>query len=165
MRKPAAAISSAAFFVVAPGTFVGLGPWLITRWDLPDPVSAWRLALGAVLVVAGLVPPVHAFVEFVRAGGTPMPVAPTERLVVTGFNRFIRNPMYAGLITAILGQAVLLASVWLVVYAVIAWAVTASFVRWYEEPTLVRTYGQHYEAYRGNVPAWIPRLTPWTPPA
>ncbi|BBY42072.1 methyltransferase family protein [Mycolicibacterium celeriflavum] len=165
MRKPAAAISSAAFFVVAPGTFVGLGPWLITRWDLPDPVSAWRLALGAVLVVAGLVPPVHAFVEFVRAGGTPMPVAPTERLVVTGFNRFIRNPMYAGLITAILGQAVLFASVWLVVYAVIAWAVTASFVRWYEEPTLVRTYGQQYEAYRGNVPAWIPRLTPWTPPA
>lgn len=165
MRKPAAAISSAAFFVVAPGTFVGLGPWLITRWDLPDPVSAWRLALGAVLVVAGLVPPVHAFVEFVRAGGTPMPVAPTERLVVTGFNRFIRNPMYAGLITAILGQAVLFASVWLVVYAVIAWAVTASFVRWYEEPTLVRTYGQKYEAYRGNVPAWIPRLTPWTPPA
>lgn len=94
-----------------------------------------------------------------------MPVAPTERLVVTGFNRFIRNPMYAGLITAILGQAVLFASVWLVVYAVIAWAVTASFVRWYEEPTLVRTYGQQYEAYRGNVPAWIPRLTPWTPPA
>ncbi|WP_286137336.1 isoprenylcysteine carboxylmethyltransferase family protein [Mycobacterium sp. IS-3022] len=123
------------------------------------------MALGGVLIVVGLIPPIHAFIEFVRAGGTPMPVAPTERLVVTGFNRFVRNPMYAGLITAILGQAVLFASMWLVVYAAIAWAVTASFVRWYEEPTLVRTYGQQYETYRDNVPAWLPRLTPWTPRA
>ncbi|KUH83890.1 MULTISPECIES: isoprenylcysteine carboxylmethyltransferase family protein [unclassified Mycobacterium] len=163
MRIGTAALASAAFFVVAPGSFVGLGPWLITRWDLPDPVSPWRVALGGVMIVVGLIPPIHAFVEFVRAGGTPMPVAPTERLVVTGFNRFVRNPMYAGLITAILGQAVLFANMWLVVYAAIAWAVTASFVRWYEEPTLVRTYGQQYETYRDNVSAWLPRLTPWTP--
>ena len=50
-----------------------------------------------------------------------MPIAPTERLVVTGFNQFVRNPMYAGLLTAILGQALLFDSIWLVVYAVIGW--------------------------------------------
>ena len=43
-----------------------------------------------------------------------MPIAPTERLVVTGFNRFVRNPMYVGLLTAILGQALLFDSLWLV---------------------------------------------------
>ncbi|KUI37736.1 hypothetical protein AU197_08245 [Mycobacterium sp. IS-1590] len=48
------------------------------------------MVVGGILVVLGLIPPVHAFVEFARAGGTPMPVAPTERLVVTGFNRFVR---------------------------------------------------------------------------
>ena len=94
-----------------------------------------------------------------------MPVAPTERLVVTGFNRFVRNPMYVGLLTAILGQAVLFDSLWLVVYAAIGWAITATFVHFYEEPTLVRTYGEQYETYRENVRAWLPRLTPWTPPA
>jgi protein-S-isoprenylcysteine O-methyltransferase Ste14 len=93
-----------------------------------------------------------------------MPIAPTERLVVTGFNRFVRNPMYVGLLTVIIGQALLFNSIWLVVYALIGWIVTASFVRWYEEPTLVRTYGGHYEEYRRNVPAWTPRLTPWKPP-
>jgi len=65
------------------------------------------------------------------------------------------------LLTAILGQALLFDSLWLVLYAVIGWIATASFVHWYEEPTLVRTYGEQYEEYRRNVPAWTPRLTPW----
>ena len=163
MRTSTAAVGSAAFFVAAPGTFVGRGPWFITGWEIPGSRPTLRVVLGVVLIVVGLIPPVHAFIEFVRAGGTPMPIAPTERLVVTGFNRFVRNPMYVGLLTAILGQAVLFDSIWLVVYAVIGWIVTASFVRWYEEPTLVRTYGERYEEYRRNVPAWTPRLTPWKP--
>ena len=163
MRTSTAALGSAAFFVVAPGTVVGLGPWLITNWEIPESSPTLRVVLGVVLIVLGLIPPVHAFVQFVKAGGTPMPLAPTERLVVTGFNRFVRNPMYAGLLTAILGQALLFDSIWLVVYAVIGWIVTALFVRWYEEPTLVQTYGEQYDEYRRNVPAWSPRLTPWKP--
>ena len=164
MRTWTAAVGSAAFFVVAPGTVAGLGPWLITHWEIPGSSPPARVILGVVLIVLGLIPPVHAFTQFAEAGGTPMPVAPTERLVVTGFNRFVRNPMYAGLITVILGQALLFDSPWLVLYAVIGWIVTASFVHWYEEPTLVGEYGEQYEEYRRNVPAWTPRLTPWSPP-
>jgi protein-S-isoprenylcysteine O-methyltransferase Ste14 len=163
VRTSTAAIGSAAFFVVAPGTFVGLGPWLITHWEIPGSSPPIRVIVGGALTVLGLIPPAHAFIQFAKAGGTPMPVAPTERLVITGFNRFVRNPMYVGLLTAILGQALLFYSPWLVLYAVIGWIVTASFVRWYEEPTLVRTYGEQYEQYRRHVPAWTPRLTPWHP--
>jgi len=148
---------------VAPGTFVGLGPWLITRWEIPGSSPPLRLVLGVVLIVLGLIPPVHAFIQFAKAGGTPMPAAPPQRLVVTGFNRFVRNPMYVGLLTAILGQALLFDSLPLVLYAVIGWVTTASFVHWYEEPTLLRTFGEQYEEYRRNVPAWTPRLTPWNP--
>jgi protein-S-isoprenylcysteine O-methyltransferase Ste14 len=164
VRTWTAAVGSAAFFVVAPGTVAGLGPWLITHWEIPGSSPPMRVMLGVVLIVLGLIPPVHAFTQFVKAGGTPMPVAPTERLVVTGFNRFVRNPMYAGLITVILGQALLFDSPWLVLYAVIGWIVTASFVHWYEEPTLAGECGEQYEEYRRNVPAWTPRLTPWIPP-
>ncbi len=162
MRKPVAAVLSAGFFVVAPGTVAGLVPWWITHWQFESPLPV--RVIGAVLVVVGLVPPVSAFVEFVRAGGTPIPVAPTRRLVVSGFNRYVRNPMYAGLVLAIVGQALLFGSPWLLVYAAAAWAVPAAFVHWYEEPTLVRTYGTEYEEYRRAVPAWLPRLRPWTPP-
>jgi protein-S-isoprenylcysteine O-methyltransferase Ste14 len=161
VRITTAALGSAAFFVAAPGTFAGLGPWLITRWEVPAGSPTWRVGLGVALIVLGVIPPVHAFAEFARAGGTPMPLAPTERLVVTGFNRFVRNPMYLGLVVAILGQALLFGSLALVLYAAIGWVITASFVRLYEEPTLRRTYGRQYEEYCRNVRAWIPRMTPW----
>jgi protein-S-isoprenylcysteine O-methyltransferase Ste14 len=163
MKTSRAAVASAAFFVAAPGTVVGLIPWLITRWEIADSTPTWQAAVGAALIVVGLIPPAHAFVQFVKAGGTPIPIAPTQRLVVTGFNRYVRNPMYVGLIVAILGQALLFSSVGLVVYAAIVWTITASFVRWYEEPTLVHEYGDEYEDYRHNVRAWLPRLRPWTP--
>jgi protein-S-isoprenylcysteine O-methyltransferase Ste14 len=111
-----------------------------------------------VLICVGLVPPVHAFVEFTKAGGTPAPVAPPDRLVVSGFNRYVRNPMYVGLILVVLGQALLFGKLSLLVYAVVMWAVTAIFVHWYEEPTLAGRYGAEYDAYRKAVPAWWPRI-------
>ena len=165
MRVSTAAVGSAAFFVVAPGTVVGIIPWLITRWGMPDLGGLWPLAqtVGVLLIVMGLVPLVSAFVQFAKAGGTPMPLAPTQRLVVTGFNRFVRNPMYVGLILVILGQALLFASSGLVAYAAVVWIMTASFVHWYEEPSLELRYGAEYDAYRENVRAWIPRARPWTP--
>jgi protein-S-isoprenylcysteine O-methyltransferase Ste14 len=163
MQRSAAAVASAAFFVVAPGTVVGLIPWLITRWEIPGSTPIWRIVLGVLLIVAGLILPVHAFVQFVKAGGTPMPIAPTQRLVVCGFNRYVRNPMYLGLLVVILGEALLFGSWALLVYAAVLWVITASFVRWYEEPTLLREYDGEYEAYRRNVHAWLPRWHPWTP--
>ncbi|MGE5694929.1 MAG: methyltransferase family protein [Candidatus Sericytochromatia bacterium] len=159
MKLSTAAVGSAAFFLVAPGTVVGVIPWLITRWHMSD--SLWQNAIGALLVVAGLIPLVFAFTEFAKAHGTPMPLAPPDRLVVAGFNRYVRNPMYVGLLVAILGQALLFGSVGLVIYAAVVWVATALFVRWYEEPNLSRRYGGDYETYRRHVPAWIPRLRPW----
>ncbi|MGH3561860.1 MAG: methyltransferase family protein [Mycobacterium sp.] len=165
MRTSTAAVGSAAFFIVAPGTVVGLIPWLITHWEFHQPLPHWVIAqvTGVLLICVGLVPPVSAFVEFVKAGGTPMPIAPPQRLVVSGFNRYIRNPMYFGLLLAIIGQALLFGSLGLLIYAVLVWAMPAAFVRWYEEPTLTRQFGADYQAYRQAVPAWWPRLRPWTP--
>lgn len=165
MRRSTAAIGTAAFFVVAPGTFAGLVPWLITGWEMREPLPYWAAAraVGVVLIVVGIVPTVHAFAQFARAGGTPMPLAPTQHLVVTGFNRYVRNPMYVGLLAVIAGQALLLGRLGLLLYAAIMWGVTAAFVRWYEEPTLTRQFGDEYRAYRRAVPAWRPRLRPWAP--
>ena len=161
MRTSTAMIATAAFFVAAPGTVAGLVPWLITRWEFQWPLRGWAVAqaVGALLICLGLIPPIHAFAQFVKAGGTPMPIAPTRRLVVNGFNRHIRNPMYAGLLVVIAGQALLFGQFSLLVYGAAVWLVTASFVHWYEEPTLTRQYGAEYEAYRHEVPAWWPRLT------
>lgn len=160
-----AAIGSALFFVVAPGTVVGLIPWWISGWELPEPTPYWMAAqaVGVALIAVGLYWCVHAFARFAMARGTPAPIAPTEHLVVQGPNRYVRNPMYVSLLAVILGQALLFASLGLVLYAAVAWAVTATFVRIYEEPTLARQFGDEYATYRRNVRGWLPSLRPWTP--
>jgi protein-S-isoprenylcysteine O-methyltransferase Ste14 len=165
MRRSAATVGSAVFFVVAPGVVAGLVPWLITRWQVPEPMSPLaiiRMAAGAVLLVVAVVVLVRAFARFVvEGGGTPSPVAPTERLVVGGDYRFVRNPMYLGVVTAVLGQAMIFGSPALLGYALAVWAIFAAFVHWYEEPLLVRRYGDDYQRYRQAVRAWVPRLRPW----
>ncbi len=113
------------------------------------------------MLVAGLLVLVHAFVRFVLEGtGTPAPVAPTERLVVGGLYRYVRNPMYLAVAGIIVGQALVLGQLALLLYAGAFLAVTAMFVRGYEEPTLARRYGAQYERYRRAVPGWWPRRPP-----
>jgi protein-S-isoprenylcysteine O-methyltransferase Ste14 len=164
VRRAAAAAGSAAFFVVAPGVVVGLIPWWLTGgWDAKD-TWAPLIVLGAVLLAAGLVVLVQAFVRFVVEGvGTPAPVAPTEHLVVGGLYRHVRNPMYLALGAIVTGQALILGRPALLLYAAAVLAVTATFVRLYEEPTLRCQFGAEYEAYCRAVPGWWPRLRPWRP--
>jgi protein-S-isoprenylcysteine O-methyltransferase Ste14 len=120
--------------------------------------------LGGILLLAGLIALVGAFVRFVVEGfGTPAPVAAPERLVVGGVYRYVRNPMYVAALVAIVGQALLLGRLTLLLYAAVCWLAVAAFVRWYEEPTLSHRFGADYETYRRAVPAWCPRLRPWKP--
>ena len=156
-------VTSVGWFAVIAGVGAGLVPWWLTGWRPRQPLPWWGLPamLGVLMIVVGLVPPVHVFVQFVRAGGTPMPGAMTKRLVVSGFNRYVRNPIYLGAIAIFLGEALVLWRVNVLLYAIAVWVGAAAFVRWYEEPALVRRFGADYEEYRQAVPAWRPRLHPW----
>ena len=159
MRRGAAATGTALFFAVAPATVAGLIPWALTGWrtgwELPWPLRA----LGGALVLAGTAVIVPAFVRFVVEGrGTPAPVAPTERLVVGGLYRHVRNPMYLAVLAAIAGQALLLGRWVLVGYWLVAAAAMVGFVKAWEEPHLRARYGAEYDAYRRAVPGWWPRL-------
>lgn len=150
------------FFVVAPGVVVGWIPWELTRWELGPAPAAVRL-VGVVLLVLGLPLLVGAFIRFVRDGlGTPAPVAPTEHLVVTGAYRYVRNPMYLGVLASIVGQALLLGQPRLLAYAAVVAVLVVSFVRLYEEPVLRRKFGEEYAEYCRAVPGWWLRLRPWT---
>jgi protein-S-isoprenylcysteine O-methyltransferase Ste14 len=164
VRKLEAALGSAVFLVAAPGLVAGLVPWLLTGWRASHRPAAIA-GLGAALVALGTGVLLHAFARFVVEGrGTPAPVAPTERLVVGGLYRHVRNPMYVAVGATIAGQGLLLGRPLLLAYAAAFWLVVAAFVRCYEEPTLSARYGEEYAAYRRAVPAWRPRLRPWTPP-
>src|SRR5918993_1622008 len=98
MRRSTAAVGSAVFFLLAPGVVGGLMPWLLTGgWQVREPLLYWAPArvLGGVVLIAGLIALVRAFVRFVVEGfGTPVPVAAPEHLVIGGVYRYVRNPMY-----------------------------------------------------------------------
>jgi protein-S-isoprenylcysteine O-methyltransferase Ste14 len=163
VSKARAAVGTVVFLFMAPGVAAGVVPWLLTDWRADD----WGLplrVLGALMIAAGLAVLLHAFARFVIEGiGTPAPVAPTARLVVGGAYRYVRNPMYVAVVSLIAGQALVFGHSGLLVYAAGFWVVVAAFVHGYEEPVLTRRFGEEYEAYRGAVPAWWPRLTPWRP--
>jgi protein-S-isoprenylcysteine O-methyltransferase Ste14 len=148
--------------VLVPGVVAGVVPWWLTGWRAEEPLPAWLLlplrVLGALLVAAGAAALLHAFARFVVEGlGTPAPVVPTERLVVGGLYRYVRNPRYLAVGAVIVGQALLLGRPVLLAYAAAFGAAVVAFVRLYEEPTLRRRFGEEYDRYRREVPGWRPR--------
>jgi protein-S-isoprenylcysteine O-methyltransferase Ste14 len=168
MRKATAAAGSIAHFVLQPGVVAGLVPWWLTGWRVRQPLPSWAWtplrAAGVVLLAAGVIVLVRAFVRFVLEGvGTPAPVAPTRRLVVGGPYRYVRNPMYLAVTAVIVGQALALGQPGLLLYAAAVGAAMVIFVHGYEEPVLTHRFGAEYEAYQRAVPAWWPRRHPWQP--
>jgi protein-S-isoprenylcysteine O-methyltransferase Ste14 len=163
MGRARAIAGSFVFLVIVPGVVAGLVPWLMTGWE----VHAWwppARVLGALLIPTGLAVLLEAFGRFALEGsGTPAPVGPTERLVVGGAYRYVRNPMYLAVAAVIVGQALLLGRSTLLVYAAAFGVAVATFVHGYEEPALAHRFGAQYHDYRRAVPAWWPRLTPWEP--
>lgn len=163
-RRITALLGTFLFFCIAPASVAGWIPWMITRWRMKTPfvdstAAGW---VGALMIAAGAVIVVESFLRFALKGlGTPAPIAPTRHLVVSGLYRYFRNPMYVGVVLAILGQAMLFDSLPLFQYALLVWGLFFAFVLLYEEPALRRQSGAEYEEYRRHVPRWLPRLTPW----
>jgi protein-S-isoprenylcysteine O-methyltransferase Ste14 len=159
-----AILGTAAFLILAPGIVAGFIPWWISRWHLQPPFRGFTpfRAFGVLLIAGGVVVVLDSFIRFALQGiGTPAPVFPTRHLVVNGFYRYVRNPMYVAVTALILGQAFLFGSLHLLGYALLPWLAAHLFVLIYEEPTLRRSFGAEYETYCANVPRWIPRVSPW----
>ena len=164
MKRISAIAGTGVFLLLAPGTVAGLVPWWITRWRMQPPqlgFSGFRV-IGALMIAAGIAVVLDSFTRFALQGlGTPAPILPTRHLVVSGLYQCVRNPMYVGVLAIILGQGLLLGDGRLFAYGGLLWLGVHVFVVGYEEPTLRRSFGSEYEAFRRNVPRWIPRVSPW----
>jgi protein-S-isoprenylcysteine O-methyltransferase Ste14 len=140
-----------------PGMVAGVIPALLV-----DGLAAWPLVvLGAVVAALGLALIVQTVALFASVGkGTLAPWDPTERLVVRGPYRRVRNPMISGVLCVLLGEALAFGSVAVLVWFGIVFALNAVYFPLIEEPDLQRRFGADYEAYRAAVPRWLPRLRP-----
>lgn len=143
------------FTLVVPATVVIYVPAQLAR----SPSAPAMAVAGSVVVIAGLCLVVWCFYDFAAHGrGTPAPWDPPRHLVTGGPYQYVRNPIYVGVLSILLGEAAFFGSL-----ALLAWlAVTALgfylVVTLYEEPGLRDRFGDEYERYVAHVPRWLPRL-------
>jgi protein-S-isoprenylcysteine O-methyltransferase Ste14 len=160
------ALGTVVFVLLAPGSVVVLGPWLLTGWHVASPLLGWQVTRWLGWGLLGLALPLFVVfnLRFVVEGhGTPVPIAPTDRLVVGGPFRWVRNPGYVSVVTLLVGQALVFGSPGVLGYAVVVAIAFHLVVVLYEEPTLRRQFGTDYETYCRAVPRWVPRLGPAPP--
>jgi protein-S-isoprenylcysteine O-methyltransferase Ste14 len=160
LTTAAALVVGAAFFAL---WFWLLPGWLGFRVDTAG-WSRWRW-LAAVPSVLGFAVAVRCVWDFGWTGrGTPAPIAPPQRLVVVGFYRYVRNPMYVGFAAGWIGLWIVFGHANLIAIATVA-AVALGvhlFVVFYEEPTLRKKFGADYTNYCRHVHRWLPRARPWS---
>lgn len=153
--------------LIVGSAFFALWFWLLPIWlgfRVDTARTAGRRWIAALPSVLGFAVALRCVWDFGRTGhGTPAPIAPPKRLVVVGFYRYVRNPMYVGFFVGWIGLWVVFGQANFILIAVAAAVVlgVAMFVRLYEEPTLRRMFGAEYEEYCRNVRRWLPRIHPW----
>jgi protein-S-isoprenylcysteine O-methyltransferase Ste14 len=148
------ALRNLAFTFVVPGTAAVLVPWLILTGSEPAPV-AWPAA--AVIALGGALYAWCVWVFATVGRGTPAPWDAPRRFVAVGPYRWVRNPMYVAVLAVVIGEAWLFLWLPLLAYAAVLSLAFHLFVVGYEEPTLARTFGDTYLAYRRSVSRWVPK--------
>jgi protein-S-isoprenylcysteine O-methyltransferase Ste14 len=152
-------LNTIIFSILAPGG-VTLGlPYLLLNSPLNiphfqfDPIALRWLSIF--LIITGFFIYLWCTADFVMRGrGSPNPDAAPTRLVVSGLYRYMRNPMYVGLLTVIVGEGLWVGSALLFLYAIVAFVIVHLRVLYYEEPTLLKLFGGDYSVYMKRVPRW-----------
>ena len=152
------ALRSILFFILAPGMVAGYIPLALFR-------NGSRIQIGFPAYIAvplwiiGTAMLVWCFRDFlVKGKGTPAPYDPPKELVVSGLYKYVRNPIYVGLLLVIIGHFLWFGYWNLLIYAMFVFLLFSAVVILYEEPTLKRNFGAAYEDYLKRVPRWIPRF-------
>lgn len=153
-------IRSIFFTIVFPGSVTILIPHFIVGHGyglaLSRPLWAW---IGLFPLGAGIVILFRCIWDFAVTGrGTLAPVDPPTQLVITGLYRYVRNPMYLGVLCILSGEALLFVSTGLLIYTLAVFLVVHLFVVFFEEPMLRRQFGESYQHYTRKVPRWLPLI-------
>jgi protein-S-isoprenylcysteine O-methyltransferase Ste14 len=146
------------FTFVVPGTVAGLLPYRILTHTESWAIGPARY-IGVPVFAVGVAIYVWCAGSFALKGkGTPAPIDPPKVLIVQGLYRYMRNPMYVGVLSVVLGEAIWFGSPFLFVYGCCVFGLFHTFIRFYEEPKLTELFGEQYTEYCKQVPRWLPAI-------
>lgn len=158
-------VGGSLFLAGLPLLLVAAGARLDERFGLSrfgDAIPP-RIAGVLLMVVGGAFAFWSVFVEVRIGRGTPVPMIPTQRLVVVPPFTYCRNPMVLGTATAYLGLSVYIGSVTTIVLVVLFAGLLLVYVKVLEEQELEARFGAAYLEYKRTTPFLIPRLPPRSP--
>jgi protein-S-isoprenylcysteine O-methyltransferase Ste14 len=158
--KIVAVLIGALVFGVAVPALLFLAGYKAEQYLLKDLSRMLETIFGVLSIVLGLVLLVWTLLVQVRTGkGTPVPLAPPQKLIVTGPYKMCRNPMKLGALLYYFGIGLYFGSLVIgIIMALIAWALGGLYHRHVEEKELARRFGEEYEEYRANTPFFIPKI-------
>ncbi len=153
-------IKTLVFTLLLPGVFLVLVPYFLLSVSgdgFTVDIGSFRY-FGVLPVLLGILIYIQCAWSFVSLGkGTPAPVDPPKELVVQGMYKYVRNPMYLGVLFLLMGEVIFFGSLLLILYTALVFLCFHIFVVVYEEPHLRARFGDSYRRYRESVPRWIPR--------
>jgi protein-S-isoprenylcysteine O-methyltransferase Ste14 len=131
-----------------------LAKWLDGAWGLGSYASPVALAIGIVLLLAGVLVRVWAATTFHRESLRVLYLKPQQRFITSGPYRRSRNPLYVGIVLITLGFMVTAGSTVGLAFAAL------NFLLWHlearkEESDLATKFGDEFRRYRESVPLWI----------
>jgi protein-S-isoprenylcysteine O-methyltransferase Ste14 len=154
-------IKNTLFTIIIPGTVTVVVPYLLIPqgpWPFVFELDDLRY-LGLIFLLIGISIYLSTIFDFAQIGrGTPAPMDPPKALVERGLYKYVRNPMYVGVLSVLLGEMVYFESALMVIYIGFSFIALNVFIIFYEEPTLERLFGESYLEYKNDVPRWLPRL-------
>ena len=152
-------LRSVVFTIIMPGTVTVVIPYLIIPRERTTALEHWAgVQYPSLIAIAiGVAILFRCIWDFARVGrGTLAPIDPPSELVVQGLYRYVRNPMYLGVLIILLGETIMFESTAVLLYAAVWLVVVQLFVVLYEEPALRRRFGESYGRYYHAVHHWLP---------
>lgn len=148
------------FLGLLPYGFIALGGWLNRTLLLPSlafPPYHW--IVGGALMIPGAVFAIWSiYAQFTLGRGTPVPLLPTHKLIVTPPFTYCRNPMTLGTLLMYLGLAVAFGSLGAALLVLLFVALLLVYIKRLEEKELELRFGQEYLDYKRRTPFIIPRF-------
>jgi protein-S-isoprenylcysteine O-methyltransferase Ste14 len=141
-------------FLALPTFFGGIVPWWLRQ---TESTHGSGTALGWPVMILGLTILLMCVRDFYRIGkGTLAPWDPPKKLVIVGLYRYVRNPMYIGLLSWVAGWSLMSGSWRMGIYVIILFIMFHLRVISYEEPALARLFPADWAEYRFTVNRWVP---------